>query len=98
VSVRSVFTMPVGVVGRDRDGLPDRIRIPGGSSRRVPLVAGGETVGHVEPNGDVWVGDVTLLPSGSPAARMLTLMKHGDGRWRAVIYAGKAIAVVGTRR
>jgi len=61
VTGRDLFTMPTLTVGKDRDGLPHRITIPGGSSKRVPLIVDTTTVGWVEPSGDVLSGDLGLF-------------------------------------
>jgi hypothetical protein len=94
----TVFSMPVVALGKDRDGLPNRITIPGGTTRRVPLVVGGETLGSVDPDGNVLVGAVELVRRGSPPANMLSQLKFGDARFCVVIHDGEVAAVVARRR
>jgi hypothetical protein len=93
----TVFSMPCLAVGRDRsDGMPLSITIPGGARRKVPLVVGSETVGWVEPDGNVLLGDLSVVKPAT--ARMLAFVKHNEGRFKAVIHDGAVAAVVVTRR
>ena len=89
------FSMPVLAVGRDKDGLPERITVPGGLTHHVPLLSAGEQLGRVEQDGDIgWNLNVF---SDAPAAKQARIQLRSR-RLRAVFHDGEVIAVVAYRR
>lgn len=93
-------SLPVVAIGRDQDGLPTRLSVPG-LNRTVPVVLAGRRLGQVDPSGKVtWTG-----PGGArswsdylAAGDALREAARARKRLRASIIDGNVAAVVVPKR
>ena len=89
------LTLPVVALGRDKEGRPTRLSVPG-LTRAAPIVSGGRRIGEVARD-----GTVTWSAPGS-AESYREYIAHSDGldqaawarrRLRAVVVDGRVVAV-----
>lgn len=93
-------SLPVVALGKNHDGLPTRLSVPG-LTRSVPIVLAGRRLGEVDPS-----GAVTWTPAGSKgtwheyAAQNDALKEAARGRkrLRASVIDGRVAAIVVPKR
>lgn len=93
-------SLPVVSIGRDRDGLPVRLSVPG-LTRTVPIVSNGRRLGKVDPSGAVeWTRAGSAESWHDYAAQNDALKEAARARrrLRASIIDGKVAAVVVPRK
>ncbi|MFP3881714.1 MAG: hypothetical protein ACLFWH_05285 [Actinomycetota bacterium] len=92
-----VTSIPVVALGKDSDGRPTRLSLPGTVSKPVPIRSGGRKIGEVARD-----GSVSWTPAGS-AASFEEMVAISDGldqakwsrrRLRAALSGDKVVAVV----
>jgi hypothetical protein len=95
--VSRITSIPIVAIGKDSEGRPTRLSIPGTISKPVPIRNAGRKIGEVARD-----GTVTWTPAGAAPsfeemiahAQALDRAKWGRRRFRAAVDGDKVLAVV----
>ncbi len=94
------FTLPVVAIGKDRDGLPTRLSVPG-LTKTVPIRSDGRRIGEVAPSGAVtWEppGAAESIIEFEVQAGALDQVRWSRRKLRAAVVDDKVVAVVVPKR